>query len=171
MKNLTLTPLFIALLVSALYSGIHYTVTNGIVRDNTTGLLWMRCAVLTGGNADSSKNCTGTPGKFTWNDAIDACNTIVYNGRNDWRLPGIKELQSIAQYNDDFFKPHINTTAFPNAGPFGVHYWSSTTRNDLATDAYTVDFTFGNVTSQPKTAGVNGAGGTPYIYIRCVTGP
>lgn len=59
--------------------------------------------------------------------------------RDDWRLPNIKELQSL---NDEHrTRPSIDTTCFPDATP--SEYWSSTTLANHSTRAWTIDFDFG----------------------------
>ena len=66
---------------------------------------------------------TGTPGNGTDTmDFINALNTSNYGGFSDWRMPTVKELQSIADYNQ--INPSIPTAYFPNT--VASDYWSST---------------------------------------------
>lgn len=51
------------------------------VLDNLTGLVWARDA-----------NIGGT---MNWSNAIEYCESLVYGGTNDWRLPNISELLSL----------------------------------------------------------------------------
>ena len=53
---------------------------NGIVRDNVTGLEWQQVTA---------------PGTYTWQQAIDYCNNLSLGGKDDWRLPTIKELSTL----------------------------------------------------------------------------
>ena len=91
---------------------------NGTVTDNLTGLIWLK-------NAD----CDGVK---KWGGALGDCNTLA-NGTcgladgsvaHDWRLPNIKELQSLIDYGR--WDP-----ALPSGYPFTYvqsgYYWSSTT--------------------------------------------
>lgn len=94
------------------------------ILDNATGLTWAK--------ADS-----GTP--LNWQEAlawVQTQNAANYLGHNDWRLPDIKELQSILDYSRSpdttrsaAIDPLFNSTQIKNeAGqadyPF---YWSSST--------------------------------------------
>jgi Protein of unknown function (DUF1566) len=97
---------------------------NGTVTDNATGLTWMQS------NSGSGMD---------WESALSYCETLDYAGSTDWRLPNVKELQSIVDYNRSpdatdsaAIDPIFSTTAITNeAGqtdyPF---YWSSTTHAD-----------------------------------------
>jgi len=81
------------------------------VLDNLTGLIWARNANL--------------GGSMTWSNAIVYCEGLTYGGTNDWRLPNLRELQSLIDYGR--FYP-----ALPAGHPFaGVvqsdYYWSSST--------------------------------------------
>ncbi len=63
-----------------------------MITDNLTGLMWTKDA-----GAPTIGACTG--GAMNWQAALDyvAClNSSNYIGHNDWRLPNINELDSIA---------------------------------------------------------------------------
>ena len=55
---------------------------DGTVTDRHSGLMWQRAAAWA----------------VAWEAALPACENLVLAGRDDWRLPNIKELRSI---NDD----------------------------------------------------------------------
>jgi hypothetical protein len=55
-------------------------------------------------------------GKYNWGDAIKACEDLVLNGYNDWRLPSKEELQLI--YNN-LYETKMRF------GIFLTNYWSS----------------------------------------------
>ncbi len=57
---------------------------DGTVKDKATGLVWMKI--------DSGK-------KMTWKEALAFAENLKYAGHNDWRLPDVKELQSIVDYS------------------------------------------------------------------------
>ena len=52
---------------------------DGTVTDNRTGLIWQQ----------------GEPGAMTWNSALTYCEGLSLAGSTDWRLPNIKELESL----------------------------------------------------------------------------
>jgi hypothetical protein len=151
------------------YSRSDYLIDHGVVRDNITDLYWTRCSLSDGGTPSPENDCATPGGVYTWEQAIEACNhlkAIKYAGRSGWRLPNIRELQSIIVYTY-IYGPRINEKVFPGTMQDG-HYWSSTTHKNNADLAWTIDFSFGNVTYRYKTDGT--IPGQP-IYVRCVAGP
>jgi hypothetical protein len=110
---------------------------DGTVTDSLTGLVWLRfagCRVFfpgdtTGGNRRS------------WSDALTAANLLAdgYCGLSDgskagdWRLPNIRELESLIHYG--FIQPSLPNTAgsgqLVEGDPFygfdweEVYYWTS----------------------------------------------
>ncbi len=98
--------------------GINDFVDNGdgTVTDKATGLIW-------------SKDDSGEG--FLWKDTLAYAENATVAGYDDWRLPNIKELQSIADYSGVF--PAINTTFFNLTQLINIKgqtdypfYWSST---------------------------------------------
>jgi hypothetical protein len=98
---------------------------NGTVRDNLTGLIWLK-------NASCDELGPLMRGDAIWRDALELANTLEDGicGLTDgsvagtWRLPNIKELQSLIDFGQ--FNP-----ALPAGHPFSdvwlAIYWSSTT--------------------------------------------
>lgn len=78
----------------------------GIVNDTLTNLEWQD------NNATSSYN---------WLDAIDYCENLELGGKNDWRLPNINELLSIADRSQEDTAIKIGFETILS------NYWSSTT--------------------------------------------
>ncbi len=157
------------LFIDLIQAGTSYTVTNGVVRDHTTGLIWIRCTLQPNGAPDESTSCSAIKGRYIWTDAIDACNNLIFSGRSDWRLPNIKELQSISvHYPATVIEPPaINHSVFPNTA--SNHYWSSTSYiSNPSSNAWTIDFSAGSATFPFKTDGLDDS--NP-IYVRCVAGP
>ncbi|PKL15592.1 MAG: hypothetical protein CVV49_20650 [Spirochaetae bacterium HGW-Spirochaetae-5] len=70
-----------------------------MVRDNVTGLIWTRCSLTDGDKPIYDFNCKGPRKKYYWTEALQACEKLDHEGRTDWRLPNIKELQSIIHYH------------------------------------------------------------------------
>ena len=121
---------------------------DGTITDNATGLMWAKDGNGAGCNSGA---------KIAWSAAITWAEGLTFATHDDWRLPNVKELQSIVDYGTS--TPAINTTYFPNT-QFN-YYWSSTTFTTLSFIAWYVDFLGGyvNGTSKPTT-----------IYVRAVRG-
>ncbi|SMY36246.1 hypothetical protein PMAL9190_02280 [Photobacterium malacitanum] len=95
---------------------------NGTVKDIKTGLTWMRC--LVGMHWDATENsCTGEPMVNSWQSALMTVKNInsplsshylrQFAGIKHWRLPNIKELQSLQETS--CYIPAVNRIAFPNS--------------------------------------------------------
>jgi hypothetical protein len=105
---------------------------NGTITDSLTGLVWQATTF-----ADS----------LSWENALQLADTLNYAGYTDWRLPNIKELQSI---NDEqFINPSLNQGYFNIAS--NVKLWSSTTLPNHTTRAWYLDTRFGVTTYAEKT--------------------
>jgi len=97
----------------------------GVVTDSTTGLQWQDDYSDNGGNIKSA----------TWQDAIDYCEALSLDGHGDWRLPNIRELNSI----DDL--SHVTPAIDPTfQHTVSGHYWSSSTYEDGHGSAWGVYF-------------------------------
>jgi len=118
---------------------------NGVVKDNVTGLEWQQATA---------------PGTYTWQQAIDYCNNLSLGGKDDWRLPTIKELSTLVDSSIPYPGPTINTSYFPNT--VASDYWSSTTLADNTSYAWDVYFYSGHVYYYDKA--LNGG------YVRAVRG-
>lgn len=118
---------------------------NGTVSDNKTGLMWKKCLE---GTVYSNGDCTGTAAVYTWSDALDQGASSVFAGYTDWRLPNIKELQSIVEEKCN--SPAINDkTTFP-ATPVASVNWSNSPRSGTQ-KTWTVNFQYGVVSSADRT--------------------
>jgi hypothetical protein len=138
---------------------------NGTVTDASTGLVWQKCSGGQGTSGANFEDCaSGTPGALTWQGALDYCDGLSLAGRS-WRLPGIKELHSIVDNDEE--QPSINATYFPNTmWGASVFYWSSTTHpsSTLLDTAMVQDFELGTSDNIAKSTSAN-------MYVRCVSGP
>lgn len=115
---------------------------NGTITDNRTGLTWQQADAAT---------------VMSWEEAIAYAESLSLGGFDDWRLPNIKELVSL---NDEGrVRPSLNTSYF--AAPSSALFWSSTTQFNQTPNAWTVDFTFGISSYNPK---------TDKLRVRCVRG-
>lgn len=93
---------------------------NGTVKDLQTDLIWQRCSI---GQSWKNGQCLGEAKSLTWQQALTEAKSIG----DGWRLPNIKELNSIAEYG--CISPKINLNVFPvdnDEFRFVLYYWSST---------------------------------------------
>ena len=98
---------------------------NDIVIDNITGLEWQD---------NNETNVT-----YTWIDAIDYCENLNLNNKNDWRLPNINELLSIV--DEDVYDPSINNIFHYISSEY---YWSSTVSTFNLEKVWLIYFQIGN---------------------------
>ena len=127
---------------------------NGTVTDNLTGLIWMKDA--------------GCGGQKNWADALNFSNNLASNqcglddgsSAGDWRLPNIRELQSLIDYGN--FVP-----ALPTGNLFtGIQsspYWSSTSLAGDTTWAWYVQM-FDGISDRDEKI-------VDFFYVWCVRGP
>ncbi len=111
--------------------GINEFVDNGdsTISDNATGLMWIQ-------------NDSRTT--MNWEDALAHAENLEFAGYSDWRLPNVKELQSIVDYsrspgttNSAAIDPSFKCTQITDeAGEadYGF-YWSSTTHANWSSAA------------------------------------
>ena len=107
---------------------------DGTIADRATGLTW---AKLDSGHLKAGEN---QDGKLNWEQALRWAEDLEYAGYSDWRLPNIKELQSIVDYTRSpdttqsaAIDPIFSVTPIRDAlgevnYPF---YWSSTTHKRM----------------------------------------
>jgi hypothetical protein len=125
---------------------------NGTVTDTRTGLIWEQ---KTDDGGDRDMNNT-----YTWQEALDYCNTLNLAGQTDWRLPNFKELASLADLSrcKPFIDPIFrNYTVWSDSS----YYWSSTTYAHYEDRAWIVDFRYGGDSYGSKSHG---------RYVRAVRG-
>jgi Protein of unknown function (DUF1566) len=108
---------------------------NGTVTDTRTALMWDRCPHGLTGAACAG----GTLGDYLWPEALDSAgtaNSTNYKGYSDWRLPNIKELNSLVE--ECRVNPSINEWAFPATPTY--FFWSSSPDATRTTHARYVHF-------------------------------
>ncbi|MBI4741105.1 MAG: DUF1566 domain-containing protein [Betaproteobacteria bacterium] len=110
---------------------------DGTVTDSTTGLMWMRCTMRQTWNGTTCINAAQT-NMFTWGQAKAL--TSNFAGHSDWRLPKVRELQSIVDYAVTT-APTINGSVFP-ATPQDT-FWSASPYALDPSQAWQLDFTYG----------------------------
>lgn len=116
---------------------------DGPVTDASTGLSWMRCAI---GQLWTGSTCMATATAYLWPYAYALTGAVSFAGHNDWRLPNVRELQTILDRSK--YSPAIDAATFPNtpATPF----WSATDYAGVPSAAWYVHFGDGYVGSVLK---------------------
>jgi hypothetical protein len=66
---------------------------DGTVTDRATGLTWMQ---VDSGHLRAGRSGDG---RLDWSEALAWAENLQYAGHDDWRLPNVKELQSIVDYS------------------------------------------------------------------------
>ena len=122
--------------------GINDFVDNGdgTITDNATGLMWQQ---------DDSKTGMNWEDALSWVQQKDSDNFFGYN---DWRLPSVKELQSIVDYSrslqttnsaaiDTLF--NCSTITDEGGGTNYPFYWSCTTHANMVNGSNAAYVAFG----------------------------
>jgi hypothetical protein len=149
-----------------------------MVKDNVTGLIWEMKTNKDGvknysdphdadntyawfdSNPATNGGYVGTPDKGKDTKAfIDALNSARFGGYSDWRLPTLKELNAIVNYEIPPPGPTIDAAYFPNTQ--SSFYWSSTTGTGYEYRAWVVGFDDGYGHNYGKYG---------YYYVRGVRG-
>jgi Protein of unknown function (DUF1566) len=117
---------------------------DGTIKDINTGLIWeVKCdCPFTLHHVDNIYVWSGNGAQDTiwdWIDAVNMENGTGYAGHNDWRIPNVRELQSIVDYA--LFTPVIDPIFAPTAA---ARYWSSTSLSDDDFPFSAWDVQFGN---------------------------
>lgn len=131
----------------AQYQNVQFSFVDhgdGTISDLNTGLMWQQGPSSSG---------------FTWQEAVDYCNTLSLGGHQDWRMPTIKELFSISDFSTGW--PYLNTVFFDLAvTPVSKQeqYWSTayyvgTTVEGGSDAAFGVNHGTGHIKAYPATVG------------------
>ena len=106
-----------------------------MVKDNVTGLIWEK---KTDDGSIHDRDNT-----YDWYDAQDVfiaqLNSEGFGGHSDWRLPTIKELDTIVDLGR--YNPTIDTFYFNNT--VSSYYWSGTTYAYSTYSAWGIYFSVG----------------------------
>lgn len=100
------------------------------------------------------------PGRMNWREAMQYAGSLVLANKDDWRLPSLRELETLLDRSALFEKlrPEIRKDV-----PFAdtLSYWSSTTFGDNTHNAWILMFDGAYALSYYK---------TNQYYVRCVRG-
>lgn len=145
MKKLAISFLVtLVLSTSAFAIGTYIDNGDGTVTDQATGLMWQQ-------SDDGVER--------TWEEALEYSENLALAGYSDWRLPDIRELESIV--DDTRYDPAIDTNYFLSAK--SSYYWSGSSYACYSDLAWHVYFYYGRVSASSKTY---------RYYVRCVrSGP
>ena len=110
-----------------------YPLHESVAIDTDTGLMWQRFNL---GQVFENGQATGDAQRLNFDDALKEASECEHLGFKDWRVPTIKELLSIVDY--ERFNPAIDTNVFLGAVP--DYYWSSSPVTDVSGNGWVVDF-------------------------------
>lgn len=102
------------------------------ITDYSSGLTWQKFE---------------SPKTLSWEEALQYANSLRLAGKKEWRVPDIKELQSL---NDPTTtKPSIDRNFFPTLT--NLDFWSSTTQVNSPARAWELNTEYGIVSYKDKT--------------------
>ena len=117
-----------------------FTEGNGTVMDHSTKLMWQK---------DTARDNIGAYEPMTWEEALEYCENLSLGGYTDWRLPTVKELRSLVDYEK--YTPAINAGFFPDTSFNPLDgYWSATTYVNEPNKAWSIIFNHGDVAKSDK---------------------
>src|SRR5262249_38739794 len=124
---------------------------DGTVMDTCTGLMWQKETADVDGDGQISHGDV-----ISWCDALAYCKDLNFAGHDDWRLPNVRELQSIVDYGSII--PAIDPVFSANDPVIGslqsYPYWTSTSLSDNHDNphvddyAWHIDFLFGRISDE-----------------------
>lgn len=119
---------------------------DGTVSDPARELMWKKCSEGQSWRK-AGNSCEGQAAGSSWDDALNQVEILNagsgFAGHKDWRLPTIKELATLVDYD----RPSpIDLNLFP--GTPGLWYWSSTPYQKQASRAWFVAFGSGDISSE-----------------------
>ncbi len=130
---------------------------DGTVTDLNTGLMWQQVPSSSG---------------FTWQEAVEYCESLELNGYDDWRMPSCKELYSISNFSSGW--PYLNTEYFSLASGqitkdeqfWSSNYYVGVTVEGGSASAFGVNHVTGHIKAYAAAAG----GPVGRKYVRAVRG-
>lgn len=108
---------------------------DGTLYDGGTGLTWDRCVQGQSWSA-AAGGCTGTPEALTWSAALARADAAFFSGRTGWRVPNVKELESILDrrcsrppLNPDFFRGNREALTWSSTPMWAVNFVDGSVRS------------------------------------------
>lgn len=128
---------------------------DGTISDTSTGLVWEKLS--------ANENIHGAERALDWEDAlykVSILNNLVFAGHSDWRLPSVRELETLRNFDvDDEMIPAIFREPCSPGDDIDVasctslsYHWTSTTWGDNPAAAWVVNFGTGTVEAGLKSA-------------------
>ena len=105
---------------------------DGTISDAATGLMWVKDPIAAPGAPFNAA--------MNWSNAIINCEALNFATHTDWRLPNVKELLSIMDYEGA--PRYIDAVFFPNT--VFANYWSSTTLLFMTNMAFWCSYSLGS---------------------------
>lgn len=137
---------------------------DGTVTDTCTGLMWLQNTADTNGDELGNWN-----DMVPWCAALHYCEDLSFAGHDDWRLPNVRELQSLVHYAR-CVEP-VKSCSIPTIDPIfrslAEGYWSSTSYAPLFHEKWVVLFRKGMVVESNTARMMSFGDGTQY-YVRAV---
>lgn len=115
---------------------------DGTITDLDTNLMWSQVP----------------SGSLSWNAALSYAENLTLGGYSDWRMPNVKELESLVDFTratvaspSTTTAPCLNRTLFPAAT--ATTYWSSSSQKaGTPTAAWVVEFGVNTTSNPPRSA-------------------
>jgi sugar lactone lactonase YvrE len=117
---------------------------DGTITDLTSGLIWVK-----------DPGAAGLGHKFSFADAVQVSDNLVFAGNADWRLPTVEELSTLINVGPPIYQGAITDPIFIGEQ---YRYWTSTSYVDVSSKAWSVD----------EAGGVNFFDKTDIFFVRPV---
>ena len=141
----------------------NYSRIGDIVTDNVTGLQWQDNEIVLKPWVTQANFDAGDYNNTTGDTAATYCSELSLGSFDDWRLPDIKELETLVDYNRSDGAYSYAANVFNNKAQ--AYFWSSTSNVHRDSFAWQVDFTYGKSKFL-----VNEKYESSSSYTRCVRG-
>lgn len=123
---------------------------DGTLTDLVTGLMWKRCP-----EGLSGSDCSlGAASNKVWGVAMKTARDSNYAGYDDWRLPNLKEMQTLVDVASD--NPAQDESVFPNPN-LVLNFWTSslTKKQSPVTQSWRINFQYGLSEVKVRTQSLN----------------